>query len=151
VADHLIPLLLLMLLIGAERAWALRFISLGGKLASFSTTLTPWLCVRVGWRGAMYFYGAATLGYTLIWELIAANSPAKINSVAEATEEATPAEAPKRESDWRIFTVPSVQACVLLHIATNNLWTVFNFTVFTFFDEVLGCTTVETGVWSTHF
>ena len=55
---------------GAERAWALRFISFGGKLASFSTTLTPWLCERVGWRGAMYFYGATTLGYSALWVLL---------------------------------------------------------------------------------
>jgi hypothetical protein len=82
---------------GAERAWALRFISFGGthrsrtanpvkgsvsnasacagaagKLASFTTTLTPWLCARVGWRGAVYVFGGTTLLFSAVWELIAA-------------------------------------------------------------------------------
>jgi hypothetical protein len=75
----------------------------------------------------------------------------------------------KQAADWRIFRVPSVQAVVLLHIACNNLWTVFNTNVFIYFDEVLGvplpcpdlsdwipdrhvllapgCSTVATGRW----
>jgi len=40
-----------------------------------------------------------------------------------------------------------VQAVVLLHIACNNLWTVFSANVFTYFDEVLGCSTLATGRW----
>ena len=31
-----------------------------------------------------------------------------------------------------------MQAVVFLHIACNNLWTVFNTNVFIYFDEVLG-------------
>ena len=53
----------------------------------------------------------------------------------------------KQTADWRIFRVQSVQAVVLLHIACNNLWTVFNSNVFIYFDEVLGCSTVATGRW----
>ena len=53
----------------------------------------------------------------------------------------------KQTADWRIFRVRSVQAVVLLHIACNNLWTVFNTNVFIYFDEVLGCSTIATGRW----
>ena len=46
-----------------------------------------------------------------------------------------------------IFTTAPIQAVVLLHIACNNLWTTLAATVFIYYDEVLGCSTLQTGQW----
>ena len=86
---------------GRERAWALRFISLGGKLAGFSTTLTPWLCVRLGWQGTAYTYGVFTLAFSALWETVAFDRPP------------TPAELiAGRLPPWPL-PLPPIAACLL--------------------------------------
>ena len=48
---------------------------------------------------------------------------------------------------WRVFRSPAVLAVVLMHVACNQLWTTFAATVFTFYDEILSCSTLQTGRW----
>jgi MFS family permease len=128
---------------GPARAWALRFISMGGKVASFSATLTPWLCARLGWQGTAWAYGCATLAFSVLWEIVAADRPGPRPAAAPSKVVGGTRRAP----DWRIFRVPSSLVVVLMHVAFNNLLTVFSITVFTFFDEVLGCSLEQTGRW----
>ena len=61
---------------GAERAWVLRLISFGGKPAALGASLTPCVCLRLGWAGAHYACAGGSLAFALAWHLCAADRPA---------------------------------------------------------------------------
>ena len=146
---------------GPERAWGTRLVSLGGKAAGFATVLTPWLASSqlLGWAGVHYLYGLGCLGFSVLWHLSATDRPmdpeatgTKAGTAASTTSgngrncsgtgKDSPAER-KQLVEWRIFRVPSAQVVILMHIASNNVWTTLDKISFTYFDEVLGCSPVR--------
>eukprot|EP01052_Picozoa_sp_SAG31_P027534 SAG31_NODE_2584_length_5434_cov_3.784067_4_plen_447_part_00 len=136
---------------GSQRAWGTRLITLGGKMAAFATMVTPLLCAsRLGWAGVHYVYGGGCLAFSALWQFAAIDKPRSDSSTTKAAADITAnAEGgtSQKAVEWRIFTVPSAQVVVLMHIACNNLWTTLDKIAFSFFDEVLGCSAVTAGAW----
>ena len=89
-------------------------------------------------------YGAGTVAFSCLWGLLARDTPADAGKAASTTQPIQQQQEQQRGS-WRIFAAPPIWAVVLMHTACNNVWTVMDKVVFTYFDEVLGCSALMTG------
>ena len=94
---------------GVMKAWALRVVSLGTRIARLAAaSLVPWLCSSYGWRYVAYVLGGASMGFSFVFQLLAANRPAP-GQFEDAPAAASVAKKEKKAVDWGIFSVPAAQ------------------------------------------
>jgi MFS family permease len=115
---------------GPGRAVANRIIGIGHSLnALLSTSLTPMLAERLGWRAVLRLYGLLALGFAGVWHAVATDRPASCQLepqpppaekaalgtaavAAKVVGEGQAAPAPEKVFEPRIFTVPAVLVAV---------------------------------------
>lgn len=111
--------------VGPGRAVAQRIIGIGLTLNSLlATSMTPFLASRFGWRSVFYQYGAGSLLFAALWNLVAADKPtASVSTplptapgdVTAPTDQRQTDDAdgkPEKVFEWRIFTVPAVLVAI---------------------------------------
>jgi len=128
---------------GPEKAMALLLIGLGSKASRMvSSTVTPVLCDRAGWRQASYIYAAAVGAFTILWQLVARNEPrdrAVEQQQPQANGDQKPEETKGKEKTFepRVFRVASIHAVMWSHFAANNTeYTLMQWAP-TYFNQVL--------------
>ena len=127
---------------GPEKAMALLLIGLGSKASRMvSSTVTPVLCDRAGWRQASYIYAAAVGAFTILWQLVARNEPRDqvADQPPQANGEQKPEEEKEKEKPFepRVFRVASIHAVMWSHFAANNTeYTLMQWAP-TYFNQVL--------------
>ena len=144
---------------GPSRAWALYVISLGSNLAKTVGALTiPVLCSKIGWRSTSYLYSAIMGVYTLIWTVVARNTPGDAQSSAVADKVAAPkvttpaaAAADTAPPLMEMLRTPQVISLILTNI-TRDLIDIHTFQFWgpTYFNVVLGVPLAQVGkllVW----
>lgn len=108
---------------GPMRAWAISFVSTGGRLARMVAMGTgPLLANRFGWRSIAYLYGTVATAFAVLFTLFGAEAPEAVPNTAHTTTTAkshggTPA---RKAFEWRIFSVPAVQALLWGQVASNT-------------------------------
>jgi ACS family sodium-dependent inorganic phosphate cotransporter len=147
--------------LGAERAFALRVMGLGSKLAATVTgAAVPFIATRAGWRVVAYVYGGCTLCFAAAWHCLASNAPRSSSSAAApppnagaekegavaagsagavaGRSRAQPAAATKAVAEWGVLRVRAAQATVWGHIADNFMIYMMNQMGPVIFTEVCG-------------
>lgn len=88
----------------------------------------PLLASRFGWRSIAYLYGTVATAFAVAFTLFGSEAPASVMAAAAAEKAAAEAAAvestePKKKEttfEWRIFSVPAVQALVCAQVASNT-------------------------------
>lgn len=125
---------------GPEKAMALLLIGLGSKASRMvSSTVTPVLCDRAGWRRASYAYAASVGVFAVLWQLVARNEPSSDTQQPAKQETTTDVEKTKEKAfEPQVFRVPAIQAVMWSHFAANNTeYTLMQWAP-TYFNQVLG-------------
>ena len=158
----------------AKRALLLRMFGAGSHCSGMlATLLTPALASRHGWQRVPYVFGGMMALLSVVWHLCASEEPQKplpapagrpaAPAVASrgapkstATTSSKPGDkklrpAGRRGGDgriaWQIFKARSVQACLLSHVATNNMNYMLLLWGPTFYIEQLGVARARIGGW----
>ena len=146
----------------ALRPWAIQFMRLSAAAGEiFSKATTPIISVRWGWQAVCYAYGGVSLGFAVLWGLLARSKPPEPTNVQQQVRGATtPAQqamgSPKKavvkdvsmdESvlEYGVLKVPAAIACMLAHASCNNLGYTLTQWAPTYYASVLGCDAIETG------
>lgn len=105
---------------GPSRAWALRVIGLGNRLAGpLANWLVPSLAAtRFGWRSVAYLWGTFSGVFAVVWHCLAADAPAEETSKAAAFADVTSSE--QKTVRWDIFKLPSTLVVPWCHLCDNN-------------------------------
>jgi MFS family permease len=114
---------------GPMRAWAIRIVNTGGRVARMVAMGTgPLLASRFGWRSIAYLYGTVASAFAIAFTLFGAEAPPSVMAAAAAEKAAAEKAAaessqPKKKEagfEWRIFSVPAVQALLCAQVASNT-------------------------------
>lgn len=124
---------------GPEKAMALLLIGLGSKASRMvSSTVTPVLCDRAGWRRASYAYAAVVGIFTVLWQLVARNEPRDSKQAAKQTVSSDAKKTKEKTFEPKVFRVAGIQAVMWSHFAANNTeYTLMQWAP-TYFNQVLG-------------
>ena len=153
--------------LGGERAFALRLMGLGTKVAATLTSwAVPFIATRLGWRAVAYVYGGCTAGFALLWHLLASNAPRSslaappgaqsklvIDRDGRPVSPAKPApdgsqQKPKQKvAEWGVLRVRAAQATVWGHIVDNFMTYMMNQMGPIIFTEVCGVSTAAMGAF----
>ena len=117
---------------GAERAFAVRIVSLGNNVSNvLASSLTPWLAVNYGWSAVPLVYGVAVGAFGVLWHATMTDRPEpepelKPEPAPEPAPEPEPEQQdevaeqkqpePEKTVEWRIFTVPAVLSCIAARV-----------------------------------
>ena len=114
---------------GGDRAIAQMVMGTGTKLARISAvTVTPILCARFGWRGAVKLYSAVAGVIVVLWQVFAREKPTAAVAAALRGEQLQPQPQPEKEKgkekkktfEPRILRHPKVLSLFAMHTAYNN-------------------------------
>ena len=152
--------------LGGERAWASRMTQIGQRIGKIATTsLTPWLAATHGWRSLIYIYCTATGVFSLLFSMLATNTPKEWNgSIRPYMNKAEVAlleagvggvkkggdnDKPKRAFPWYLFRVKAANAIIFSHIAANATEYTLTQWAPTFFIERHGVDVANLGAFLT--
>jgi ACS family sodium-dependent inorganic phosphate cotransporter len=151
--------------LGGERAWASRMTQIGQRVGKIATTsLTPWLSSKYGWRALIYCYCAGTGLFTLLFCAIAKNTPREwngfprpwMNGAEVALLEAGVGGVKKKAAaggtlgfPWYLFRVGAANVIIISHIAANATEYTLTQWAPTFFIEKHGVSAASLGAFLT--
>jgi hypothetical protein len=105
------------------RPWAIQFMRLSAAAGEvFSKYTTPLISLRWGWQTVCYAYGAVSVGFAVLWGVVARSNlvgpPQRVSEPATQTK-GTQSEESKME--YGVLKVPAAIAVMFAHASCNNL------------------------------
>ena len=97
---------------GPERAWAMRLMEMGIRVAPMISVATvPRMAAAYGWRSVPLAFGGVAAAFTVLWQLLAADGEESLTRRRELKQqkEAGGGKSTEAVVDWSIFSLPSVQ------------------------------------------
>lgn len=108
------------------RAWIMRFISIGGRLARITAVaVTMPMALKLGWQSIAYLYGSAAAVSAGAFFALASDAPSKLpraTSSADAPSKHIKLAATKADTqvEYGIFKVPATHALIWAQVASNT-------------------------------
>lgn len=147
----------------SERAGATAICDSGGPAGALVALFgTPTLATQFGWRATFALSGCCTLGFTLLWQLLAANDPLSCSYCTESeiselramgvvdTKKAEANGHPPRSASkcfWGILKIPAVWSVLFAHSFFNySRYLMYNWVV-TFYTDALSVPVEQAAFW----
>ena len=104
------------------RPWAIRFMRLSAAAGEvFSKYTTPIISGRWGWQSVCYAYGSVSVGFAVLWGIIARSKPVGPQRVSEPAKSPIDTRGVENKMEYGVLKVPAAIAAMFAHASCNNL------------------------------